>query len=514
MAAPAILCRELEGYPPPEILFGGMSERPGAFLIDRGAAVLPGERERWSFLGSDPSLVITSRGGHLIAEGRLGGGPREDGPRHHSRGEVLTGLRDLLDGLGFADGSGLAEGGGRRSAPAPFTAGAIGYFGYDLKHAIERLPEPASPPDTDDLHLGIHEAVAGWNHDTGKLWLIARGLGAGGELAAGRALDALHRRIDEAAQAVGSSGIRPETPRGRAAGPGAGHRLNSGEVTLRWNRSFTPQGYQDAVRRIRTYIAEGEIYQANLSQRFEAEIEGSGWSDYLALRAASPAPCAMFLRCGDMEIISASPERFLSRKGDRVETRPIKGTRRRGVTPAEDARLAAELLESPKDRAELVMIVDLERNDLGRICRTGTVEVSRLAGLESYAQVHHLVATVTGRLRPGTGLPEILRATFPGGSITGAPKIRAMEILDVIEPTRRGPYTGAAGWIDVSGDMDLQIAIRTAYRSGSRVWYQVGAGIVWDSDPRAEYEETLAKGAALAAVLTRKRGAPAGGEGA
>ncbi|MEE9284156.1 MAG: aminodeoxychorismate synthase component I, partial [Dehalococcoidia bacterium] len=239
----------------------------------------------------------------------------------------------------------------------------------------------------------------------------------------------------------------------------------------------------------------------NLSQRFSALWTGGPWELYRRLRSVNPAPFAAFLDFGRVAVLSASPERFLQRQGDLIETRPIKGTRPRGGTPEEDRSLGQELATSAKDRAEHIMIVDLERSDLGRVAQTGTVTVDELMALESYATVHHLTSTVRGRLRPDRTLADLLRATFPGGSITGAPKIRAMEIIDELEPVRRGVYTGAIGYFSATGDLDLSIAIRTLVLNDGVAHFQVGGGIVYDSDPEAEYRETLDKGRALFQAL-------------
>ncbi len=458
-----VIARPLGAVADPVELFAAVADAPGAFFIDGGGPALAGGEASWSFFGAEPAAVLRSRGGRTVVERGHGGTPP-------SQGHPLDEIEDLLGGSSPADG-------------VPFAGGAVGFFGYDLKHAIERLPEPAGKRETDDLWLGFHRAVAAWEKTTGRATLIAHTSGCGGRAEAERALDRLHRRLQ---------GPRPAT---RAAEPAP-----SGT----WQGSFTREEYLAAVRQLKDWIAEGEIYQANLSQRFTRPDGGgrhAGFALWRRLRAASPAPCAAYMRCGEIEILSASPERFLKRDGDRVETRPIKGTRPRGASPAEDLRLAAALAASEKDAAEHVMIVDVERNDLGRVCRAGTVSVSRLRAVESYAQVHHLVSTIEGTLRPGVRFPELLRATFPGGSITGAPKLRAMELLDRLEPVRRGPYCGAAGWIDASGNCDLQIAIRTLYRTPRGLWYQVGGGIVADSDPQAEFEETLVKGKAIAGLF-------------
>jgi para-aminobenzoate synthetase component 1 len=271
--------------------------------------------------------------------------------------------------------------------------------------------------------------------------------------------------------------------------------------------SFTHRGYLDAVSRVRDYIIAGDIFQANLSQRLEAPLREHPWSLYRRLRRINPAPFAAYLDFRDVVVASASPERFLGvPDGRTVEARPIKGTRPRGVGPEHDAALGMDLMESAKDRAENLMIVDLLRNDLSRVCRPGTVHVPELFALERYPTVHHLVSTVVGELPPDADAATLLAATFPGGSITGAPKIRAMEIIAELEPSRRGVYCGSIGYLSVTGAMDTSIVIRTylalAGPEGTpRVYFSVGGGIVADSDPEDEYRETLAKGRALIEAL-------------
>ncbi|MEO6811846.1 MAG: aminodeoxychorismate synthase component I, partial [Isosphaeraceae bacterium] len=259
--------------------------------------------------------------------------------------------------------------------------------------------------------------------------------------------------------------------------------------------------YLEAVGRALEYIRAGDVFQVNLSQRFQARGTIVPLDLYLRLKAASPAPFSAYINTDEWSVMSASPESFYQTRGDQIVTRPIKGTRPRGRTAEEDARLRAELKGSPKDQAELTMIVDLERNDLGRVCQFGSVRVVAPLTVESFAQVHHLVATVEGLLRPEVGPVDVVRAVFPGGSITGAPKIRAMQIIDELEPGRRGLYTGAIGYFSRGGTSGFNIVIRTLLAEGNCVSYQVGGGIVADSDPEAEYDETLHKGAGSLAVL-------------
>ncbi|MDA0301933.1 MAG: aminodeoxychorismate synthase component I, partial [Chloroflexi bacterium] len=263
--------------------------------------------------------------------------------------------------------------------------------------------------------------------------------------------------------------------------------------------------YLQAVSRVREYIATGDIYQVNFAQRFSALYDGGGLDLYRRLRTVSPAPFAAYLDLrgdfGGVEVLSSSPERFLFADGDRLETRPIKGTRPRGASPEEDAAHVAALRESAKDRAEHLMIVDLERNDLGRVAVTGSVRVPEFAVLETYAQVHHLTSTVVATRRADVGLEALLRATFPGGSISGAPKIRALQIIDELEPTVRGVYTGALGYVSAHGRLDLNIAIRTITLADSVAHLHVGGANVHDSDPEAEYAETLDKARGMARAL-------------
>jgi para-aminobenzoate synthetase component 1 len=305
------------------------------------------------------------------------------------------------------------------------------------------------------------------------------------------------QRVDDLAQAIASClpGHSPASAGALASEP------------LRLTSNFRRRDYIEAIRRAKEYIAAGDIYQVNLSQRLSAPLVTNPLDLYRRLSRSNPSPFAAYFDTPDGAVVSCSPERFLELRGREVETRPIKGTRPRGESPEEDARLAAELQASAKDRAENVMIVDLERNDIGRVCEFGSVHVPELFALESYATVHHLVSTVRGRLRPDCDALDCLRACFPGGSITGAPKVRSMEIIEELESTRRGVYTGAIGYLCFSGDMDVNIVIRTAVVQDGVAHFQVGGGIVADSDPEAEYQETVDKGRAIADALAAEAGA-------
>jgi para-aminobenzoate synthetase component 1 len=370
----------------------------------------------------------------------------------------------------------------------------MGYFAYDLGRFVERVPETTvDDVPMADCHLGFYGAILTIDHVDGRAWVSAIGAPETDGQAASRLAEA---RADELAARMAAVGAAPAPSEQARRAPALQVRSN-----------FTWGEYLGAVRRAKEYIAAGDIYQVNLSQRLSVPLATASLDLYRRLRESNPSPFAGYFETPDGAVVSCSPERFLQVRGREVETRPIKGTRPRGGTPEEDARLAADLLASEKDRAENVMIVDLERNDIGRVCEFGSVHVPELFALESYATVHHLVSTVRGRLRPECTALDCLRACFPGGSITGAPKVRSMEIIEELEPTRRGVYTGAIGYLCFSGDMDVNIVIRTAIVKDGTAHFQVGGGIVADSDPEAEYQETLDKGRAFGDALAAEAGA-------
>ena len=457
------LAVEVTPYADPLTLLGDL---PGAFALrsslpDTGSPV---RRARWSFFGADPFATWTTRAGAGAADPAAA----IAGWRAFSAGEHET---DLARALGV-----------------PFSGGAVGYWAYDYGRRLERLPGRARDDlALPDLVLALHDVVLARDEDSGRTWAFSSGLPAPPGSRARRArerLDAFRARLES-----------PAPPRGAAPPARATRRATS---------TFTREGYVRAVEAVREAIARGDIFQANLSQRWSLPLPGAR-AHVLALDAAlqrhTPSPFAATLCLGDHAILSASPELFLRRRGPLVETRPIKGTRPRGADAAEDERLAAELQASVKDRAENVMIVDVLRNDLGRVCATGSVAVPQLCALERFPQVWHLTSTVTGRLREAAGPFELLHACFPGGSITGAPKLRAMEILEGLEPVRRHVYTGAIGWIGWNGDADWNIAIRTATATDQAIHWSAGGGITGDSDPEAEYQESVAKAEGLRVAL-------------
>jgi para-aminobenzoate synthetase component 1 len=368
--------------------------------------------------------------------------------------------------------------------------GAVGYFSYDLCHFIERLPLTA----IDDLHLpecyfAFYDCILAFDHRENKVYIASSGFP---ELEEDRRKKRAEQRLHQMKEQLAT------TPPISASLLQENDDIVPG-VALRSN--FTHQQYLKAVETAREHIAAGDIFQVNLSQRFEVDLPIHPYQLYRYLRHINPAPFAAYLNFDEVTIISASPERFLRVQGDGVETRPMKGTRPRGSTVAEDEALGRELTNSIKDRAENVMIVDLERNDLGRVCRFGTVRVSELCTLEKYATVFQLTSTVEGKLRPDKTRIDLLKACFPGGSITGAPKVRAMEIIDELEPTRRSIYTGSIGYLSFNGEMDLNIVIRTILAKRGKMYFQVGGGIIYDSEPEAEYQETLDKARALFQAL-------------
>lgn len=370
----------------------------------------------------------------------------------------------------------------------PFQGGAAGFFSYDLGRDLEVLPSQA----VDDqgypyLALGFYDLVVSFDHLKKKAWIISSGFPE---------LDPLLRsqraqsRVDWCYDLLINKEKRPVR---------AGALVQPTDVTS----NFTAENYQNSVQQLIDYIAEGDVFEANLSQRFQCRLPD--WAEpidlYCRLRALNPAPFSSYVGLADTFILSSSPERFIQLQQGRVEARPIKGTIKRSSDTLEDQELKKQLLGSEKDHAENTMIVDLMRNDLSKVCEPGSLSVPVHCGLESYATVHHLVSVICGKLEKQRTAVDLLKATFPGGSITGAPKIRAMEIIDALEPTRRGPYCGSVGYIGFDGNMDTSILIRTFVVKEKKVTFQAGGAIVLESNPRSEYEETLLKASALKSAL-------------
>jgi para-aminobenzoate synthetase component 1 len=450
--------------------FEAFKDKPFSFFLDSG--MNPQRLGRYSFLGSDPFLIMRSRGSNITLIRPEGEAPVS--------GNLFDVLGDLLWEYKLDGNPGAL----------PFVGGVVGYLSYDLGHFIEKLPSRA----VDDLqlpecYLAFYDAVTIFDHLKGKAYVASTGFpetGSNRKAKAEARLEGLKRTIARVTRLAEDQPSPLDQP--------------ASKVNLRSN--FTHERYLEAVQRARDYIIAGDIFQVNLSQRFEADMPLPPYELYRRLRKINPAPFAGYLNFDGVTVVSASPERFLRLSGDRVETRPIKGTRPRGKDPSTDKSLAQELVNSFKDKAEHVMIVDLERNDIGRVCRFGTVRVSELMALEKYATVFHLTSTVEGRLRTGKNVIDLLRATFPGGSISGAPKVRAMEIIDELEPTRRSVYTGSIGYFSFDGGLDLNIVIRTILVKDGKAYFQVGGAVVYDSDPEAEYIETLDKARALIQALS------------
>jgi para-aminobenzoate synthetase component I len=454
-----------------------------------------GDLEQYSFLSADPVALVRSKGS--VTEMRQAAST----PWITVPGDALIAARGLLPQEPLAPVSGVP----------PFQGGLAGYIGYDWGAVLERLPrtryDDLSIPD---VVLGLYDWVIAWDHRIGNAWLISTGLPATGaerEPRARKRMDLVRERLGRrvaqpTVEPARPPGVAPPLP-GDSPAPSYPVEGIAGAREIGLRSTFTHQGYLDAVGRVREYIIAGDIFQANLSQRFQTGLPEKPFDLYRRLRRRNPAPFAAYLDYGDLAILSASPERFLRLDEQRrlVETRPIKGTRPRGLGPMHDAALGRALAESEKDQAENVMIVDLLRNDLSRVCRAGTVRVPELFALEHHPTVHHLVSTVIGELEPGAQAADLIRAAFPGGSITGAPKVRAMEIIAELEPTQRGVYCGSVGYISVTGAMDTSIVIRTYLALRGQVYFQAGGGIVADSDPELEYRETLDKARGLIETL-------------
>ncbi len=438
-------------------LFARIAHRPWAVWLDSGA--LEGMRfpqGRYDILVADPVITLTTRGDLTEIISPTG--------REISRDDPFSLVRDYL---------------GRQPEPQgdlPFMGGAVGYFGYDLARRLEHLPSTAHDAEhLPEMQVGIYDWAVVVDHQQQRAFLASYGRAPLTRQHWGDLL-AVFTRTEQPANSVF-------------------------KVTSPVSSNLDEASYARAFERIQHYIHEGDCYQVNLAQRFEAQAEGDAWTAYRQLRQRSPAPFAAYLNLPDVQILSASPERFLQVRRGAVETKPIKGTRPRHVDPAQDRANAEELLSSLKDRAENLMIVDLLRNDIGKNCVPGSVRADRMFELESYANVHHLVSTVSGRLAPGHTALHLLRGCFPGGSITGAPKLRSMQIIEELEPHRRGVYCGAIGYIGFDGNMDTNIAIRTAVFSGGTIRFWAGGGIVADSVADKEYRETWDKAANMLSLM-------------
>lgn len=419
---------------------------------------------RYSIIAVHPFEKITSKGTHTKIENMRKAKVGE------FKGNPFKLLREKMDAYKTTYTSDL-----------PFIGGAVGYFGYDLCHHIEKIHRTAvDDVEIPDLYLCFYDGAIIIDHKEDALYVTDAELNEGGP----DRVDRIVNRINMGQESL------PDL------------ECLHHETKPEFIPNMTKDYYLSTIRKIKDYIRSGDIYQANMTQRFETQLRDEPVALYKKLRDINPAPFAAYLDFGDGQIISSSPERFIKVENGKIETRPIKGTLPRGKTPEEDERLKVELQNSMKDRSELLMIVDLERNDLSRVAKTGSVKVPELFVIESYATVHHLVSTVTAELREDLNVVDLLEASFPGGSITGAPKIMAMNVIDELEPTQRNIYTGSIGYLDFNGNADLNIVIRTMICKNDKVYFQVGGGIVWDSDEYKEYDETLDKARALMEALS------------
>ena len=454
------IVREIACTEAPEAFVPRLHSVPGVVLLRTGRTDTG--QGRYSLLTADPFQTFRSERSRIevTAEGEtqtVFGNPWEVLRRQMARFELL----DEID------------------LPFPL-GGCFGFWGYDLKNFTEPTVTRRALNDLElpDCQLGFYDSVVVFDHQLAKVWIVSTGMLPDGDRCATKARE----RVAFWEQILNDSD--DETPTWSAAAPKRNDQVVS---------NFCRDGFVDAVQRAKDYIQQGDIYQVNLAQRLCVPTHHGGWSLFEKLHAVSPAPYSGYFDFGDWQLVSSSPELFLGFTGSHVRTRPIKGTRPRSNDPARDAQFTYELQTSPKEMAELVMITDLLRNDLGRICEFGSVQVPDLVKLEKYPQVQHLVSTVEGQLRPELTHTDSLAQCFPGGSITGAPKVRAMQIIDDLEPVTRGPYTGCHGYLGFNRESMLSISIRTAVVQSEVTSFHAGAGIVADSIPEMEYEETIAK---------------------
>ena len=498
------LIQEIATSHTPETLVAQLRGAQGVVLLR--SAGFDSAQARYSFVAARPFLTFRSFGSRCEVSSRERADIQFGDPWQVM--DALMARYELLDEIDL---------------PFPL-GGCFGYWGYDLKNFVEpKLPRRAvNDLEMPDCHVGFYDSLAVFDHRLGKTCVVSTGLRADGSRDERRArecaefwkseltnvkartltpaLSLSERERENLSPARESSGAAVVSPNSRHLFPlslGGGAGQGEGRVFS----NITRPEFLAAVARAQRYIRAGDIYQVNLSQRLATSCALSGWELFERLLAVSPAPFAAFLDCGDFQIASSSPELFLRLSGSHITTRPIKGTRPRASDATRDAQLAYELQTSAKELAELVMITDLLRNDLGKVCEFGSVQVPELARLERFAQVQHLVSTVEGRLRSDVTHFAALASCFPGGSVTGAPKFRAMEIIDELEPLARGPYTGCHGYLGFNRESQLSISIRTALRKADTAYFHVGAGIVADSVPEAEYEETLAKARGFLAAL-------------
>jgi len=445
---------------------------------------------RYSFITADPYLIFHSKGDTV--ELSLPTTPKgKYGRRASMNRKPLLKLRELMSNYRTERVDGLP----------PFTGGAVGFFSYDFAHHFEKLPRTAAVDlDIPESYFVFVDMVVAFDHILNKSWIIVNPGAREQEMGFRRPEpDQWGRLYDEAETRLLNFGSKLTAKNSKREASMVARGIAQ-RFSLEPN--MTQAKFEAMVGRCKEYIAAGDIYQANLSQRFTAGIgDADPLQLYAVLRDINPSPFAAYLDFGDLQLVSSSPERLIRLRGGIAETRPIAGTRRRGGDQGETRELTAELLTNEKERAEHIMLLDLERNDLGKVCGYGTVQVDEMMVVEDYSHVIHIVSNVRGKLTAGRDAFDLIRAVFPGGTITGVPKVRCMEIIDELEPVARGPYTGSIGYITNAGDMDMNIIIRTFVIKDRMAHVQVGAGIVADSDPEREYFETLQKAEALKKAL-------------
>ncbi len=516
------LIQQVQSSHTPESLVEQLRGEAGIVLLRSSFFESP--RARYSFVAAKPFLTFRSFGSRCeITAAKTD--DRSIPPFHNGDYEQFGNPWHILDGL-MARYELLEE----IDSPFPL-GGCFGYWGYDLKNFVEpRLPRSAvNDLELPDCAVGFYSSLVAFDHRLDKTWIISTGLEADGSRSQAKVAEQLNfwesilsetalptagcptgvergqpcPREFEAVKTLGLSSISKRADKAVRAPRGSRNTIPNCRQHV--GSTFSREEFIGKVERAQRYIRAGDIYQVNLSQRLAANCSLSGWEFFQRLSSVSPAPFSAYLDCGAFQIASSSPESFLRMSGSQIQTRPIKGTRPRSADGNRDAQLTYELQTSPKEMSELVMITDLLRNDLGKVCEYGSVQVPELVRLERYPQVQHLVSTIEGRLKKEVTHFAAFASCFPGGSVTGAPKIRAMEIIDELEPVTRGPYTGALGYLGFNRESQLSILIRAAICQEEKIYFPVGAGIVADSNPAAEYEETWAKAAGFLSALNQSQ---------
>ena len=464
----------LADFETPLSAFAKIDKSEYSFLLE---SIEGGEKiARYSFLGSSPSLVFSSKGNKITLSEP---GKKKD----FTVKDPIEELKKLLAGYKFVNVKGLPR----------FSGGLVGFLGYDMVRFMEKLPDE----NADDLKIPdsvfmLTDTLLIFDHALHKIKVVSNAHVKGSPE---KCYEEAVRKIDNLVKLLKSPvPERKQTTSGKKPGP------------LELESNFTKKKFEDAVKAAKVYIKKGDIIQMVPSQRFSAPIESEPFDIYRALRSINPSPYMYYLKLGPISLVGSSPEIMVRCEDGTVEVRPIAGTRPRGATEAEDERLMKDLLADPKERAEHIMLVDLGRNDIGRVCNYKTIKVSELMTVEKYSHVMHIVTDVSGKLTKGKDAFDVIRATFPAGTVTGAPKVRAMEIIDELENVRRGTYAGGVGYFSFSGNLDFCITIRTILIKGRRAYIQAGAGIVADSDPAKEYQETVNKAKALVRAIEVAKG--------